>query len=49
MDSIIDDAIDEAEDGSVPSAPTTDETGGSGTEDVSTSGEMTDEELADVV
>jgi len=49
MDSIIDDAIDEAEDGSAPSAPTTDETGGSGTEDVSTSGEMTDEELADVV
>ena len=49
MDSIIDDAIDEAEDGSAPSAPTTDETGGSSTEDVSTSGEMTDEELADVV
>jgi cell division protein FtsZ len=51
MDSIIDDAIDEAEqersDAGEP--PAGESAGGTGTEEMSTSGQMTDEELADVV
>ena len=49
MDSIIDDAIDEAEDEAPQSPPRTEEPGGTGAEETSTSGQMTDEELADVV
>ncbi|WP_324758648.1 cell division protein FtsZ [Haloarcula montana] len=49
MDSIIDDAIDEAEDeGSSSASETTDGQAGS-TEEMSTAGQMTDEELASVV
>jgi len=51
MDSIIDDAIDEAEqEGSGAGEPAAGRSaGGTGTEEVSTSGQMTDDELADVV
>jgi cell division protein FtsZ len=49
MDSIIEDAIDEAEDEPPQSPPRTEEPGGTGAEETSTSGQMTDEELADVV
>jgi len=49
MDSIIEDAIDEAEDEAPQSPPRTEEPGGTGAEETSTSGQMTDEELADVV
>jgi len=51
MDSIIDDAIDEAEqEREEPSRqPTEEPTGSTGTEEMSTSGQMSDEELADVV
>jgi cell division protein FtsZ len=49
MDSIIEDAIDEAEDEPPQAPPRTEEPGGSSTEEASTSGQMTDEELADVV
>ncbi|MFC6973909.1 cell division protein FtsZ [Halomicroarcula sp. GCM10025709] len=49
MDSIIDDAIDEAEEeGSSPASEATDGQAGS-TEEMSTAGQMTDEELASVV
>jgi cell division protein FtsZ len=49
MDSIIEDAIDEAEeDGEVPAAEATSDTAGT-TSDVKGSGTMTDEELAEVV
>jgi cell division protein FtsZ len=51
MDSIIDDAIDEAEqeraEGGEP--PNGESAGGTGADEMSTSGQMTDEELADVV
>ncbi|WP_123536329.1 cell division protein FtsZ [Halosimplex salinum] len=51
MDSIIDDAIDEAEEErEAPAGEQTDESpGATGTEEMSTSGQMSDEELADVV
>jgi len=49
MDSIIEDAIDEAEDEPPQAPPRTEEPGGASTEETSTSGQMTDEELADVV
>ncbi|WP_136687605.1 cell division protein FtsZ [Halorhabdus amylolytica] len=50
MDSIIDDAMDEAdEDEAQPPAEEVEGTTETATEDVSTSGQMTDEELADVV
>ncbi|MEF8851449.1 MAG: cell division protein FtsZ, partial [Haloarculaceae archaeon] len=51
MDSIIDDAIDEAEGEGEPvqGAEPAGESGGTATEEMSTSGQMTDEELADVV
>jgi cell division protein FtsZ len=52
MDSIINDAIDEAEDerdGADPADSTANTGSTSATEDVSTSGQMTDDELADVV
>jgi cell division protein FtsZ len=51
MDSIIDDAIDEAEqEGSSAGEPAAGRSAGrTGTEEVSTSGQMTDDELADVV
>jgi cell division protein FtsZ len=49
MDSIIDDAIDEAETQPVRESEPAREPGGTSAEEMSTSGEMTDEELADVV
>jgi cell division protein FtsZ len=50
MDSIIDDAMEEAnEEREDPSSETVSEQTGTNREDVSTSGQMTDEELADVV
>jgi len=54
MDSIIDDAIDEAEQereetGSEPAQTGAQESTGGATEEMSTSGQMSDEELADVV
>ena len=51
MDSIIDDAIDEAEqEREEPSRQQTEEpTGSTGTDEMSTSGQMSDDELADVV
>jgi cell division protein FtsZ len=51
MDSIIDDAIDEAEADreAEPPAEKRDQGGSTGTDEMSTSGQMSDEELADVV
>jgi len=49
MDSIIDDAIDEAEAEPAQEPRGTQDSGGASTEEMSTSGQMTDEELADVV